>query len=108
MNCGVLRPIDYLRVDKYPPIFAVDASNTACGLDLTQMDEKGRRRPALYTSIYYDEVQQRYSQPKLELYGVFIAMKAARPWNHGCRFILEHNCTSLKQMINSPSYPSVT
>lgn len=71
------------------------------------MDEKGRRRPARYMSIYYDEVQQRYSQPKLELYGVFIAMKAARPWIHGCRFILEHNCTSLKQMINSPSYPSV-
>lgn len=43
------------------------------------MDEKGRRRPARYMSIYYDEVQQRYSQPKLELYGVFIAMKAARP-----------------------------
>lgn len=108
MNCGVLRPIDYSRVDKYPPILAVDASNTACGLELAQMDEKGRRRPARYMSIYYDEVQQRYSQPKLELYGVFIAMKAARPWIHGCRFILEHDCISLKQMINSPSYPSAT
>jgi hypothetical protein len=107
-QCGVIRPINYDNIEKYPPILAIDASQIACGVELAQMDEQGRRRPARYMSIYYNEVQQRYSQPKLELYGIYVGMRAARQWVHGCKFILETDCSSVKQMINAPSFPSAS
>lgn len=105
-NCGVIRPIDYSVIDKYPPILAIDASYMGCGIELAQMDAESRRQPARFMTVYYNEMQQRYSQPKLELYGIFVGMKVARPWVHGCKFILETDCSSVKQMINAPSYPS--
>ena len=89
VNCGIIKPLDYSRADVSPPILSVDASQTGCGGEIAQVDENGKRRTARFFSIYYNEVQQRYSQPKLELYGVFVAMQAARLWLHGVKFILE-------------------
>jgi hypothetical protein len=106
LDCGVIKPLDYGRIDTHPPILAIDASQTGCGVEIAQMDEQGRRRPARFMSIYYNEVQQRYSQPKLELYGIYVGMRAARQWLYGCKFILETDCSSIKGMINAPSYPS--
>ncbi|KAE8237508.1 hypothetical protein A4X13_0g8760 [Tilletia indica] len=48
------------------------------------------------------EVEQRYSQPKLELCGVYKAIRKMRYHLIGVRFILEVDALSLKQMINSP------
>jgi hypothetical protein len=43
------------------------------------MDEQGWRRYVRYVSIYYNKVQQCYSWPKLELYSIYVGMRAARP-----------------------------
>jgi hypothetical protein len=103
---GYIRPIDYTVVEERPPIVAIDSSQQGCGVELAQEDENGKRRTARFLSFYFNELQQRYSQPKLELYGVFVGLRALRHWIHGTRFILEVDCTSLKQMINSPMLPT--
>ncbi|TYJ51344.1 hypothetical protein B9479_008086 [Cryptococcus floricola] len=106
LSCGVIRPVDYSDLNKYPIIVAVDASQFGCGIELAQMDSDGRRRIARCMSVYYNETQQRYGQAKLELFGVFVALKIAKPWIHGCKFILETDCSSVKQMITGANFPS--
>ena len=61
-----------------PIILAVDTSYTAIGIILLQIDEEGRRRPARYGSIPINDRESRYSQPKLELYGLFRALRHYR------------------------------
>ena len=75
---GAIRPVDYTRLEEYPPILAINASQIGCGIELAQMGEDGKRYPARFMSKYYNSVQQRYSQPKLELYGIYVGMQAAR------------------------------
>ena len=74
-SAPALRPIDY-ESDK-PIIISVDTSYIAVGMVLSQMDENGKRRPARYGSIILKNQETRYSQPKLELYGLF---RALREW----------------------------
>lgn len=50
-------------------ILAVDSSIIAAGYILSQVSEDGRH-PILYGSITWNEVESRYSQPKIELYGL--------------------------------------
>lgn len=106
LNSGFIRPIVYGRIDDYPPIVAIDSSQQGCGVELAQMGVDGKRYPARFLSLYFNEVQQRYSQPKLELYGVFVGLRAVRHYIHSTRFILEVDCTSIKQMINNPVIPN--
>ena len=54
---------------------AVDSSYQSVGAVLTQEDENGWDRPALYESLLFSDVESRYSQPKLELCGVAQMMK---------------------------------
>ena len=67
-----LRSIDY--TSDLPVILAVDTSYIAVGMILLQIDEDGRRRPARYGSLPINDRESRYSQPKLELYGLFRAL----------------------------------
>jgi hypothetical protein len=60
-SCGVLKPLDYSVIDRRPPILAVDASTDGCGIEIAQIDEKGRRRTARFMSVYYTDVQRRYT-----------------------------------------------
>ena len=71
-----LKPIDY-QSDR-PIVLSVDSSYIAVGFILSQEDEKGKKRPARYGSIPFNEREARYSQPKLELYGLFRALRAYR------------------------------
>ena len=67
-----LKPIDY-QSDR-PIVLSVDSSYIAVGFILSQENEKGKKRPARYGSILINEREARYSQSKLELYGLFRAL----------------------------------
>jgi len=96
-----LRPIDYKSEN--PIILSVDSSKYATGMILSQHDDKGVRHPACFGSIPMSERESRYSQPKLELFGLFKALK------HWCFYIIgakhlkiEMDAKFVKQMLNEP------
>jgi len=96
-----LHPIDY--TSSSPIILAVDTSYIAVGFILYQMDDQGRRRPARYGSVPLDERQSRYSQPKLELYGLFRALREWRLHIMGAKtFHIEVDAQYIKGMLNEP------
>ncbi|CAL1710341.1 unnamed protein product [Somion occarium] len=68
-SAPALKPIDYSS--DLPVVLSVDSSYIAVGFILSQRDEQGHKRPARYGSIPMNEREARYSQPKLELYGLF-------------------------------------
>ena len=83
---------------------AVDSSPIAVGFVLYQTLEDGRH-PIHYGSITWNDVEARYSQPKIELYGLFRALKALRYDLWGIHFRIEVDAKFLKQMINTPDLP---
>jgi hypothetical protein len=85
-----------------PIILAVDTSNKAVGIVILQIDENGRR-PARYGSIPLNQVEERYSQPKLELYGLYRALRAFRLYLIGVKnLIVEVDAKYIKGMLNAP------
>ncbi|KAF8315482.1 uncharacterized protein EI90DRAFT_2946480 [Cantharellus anzutake] len=54
----------------------------------------------------FNSVESRYSQPKLELYGVLHAFKAERHHLYNIHFKLQVDASALIQMINSPNLPN--
>lgn len=100
---GWLRPINYKSKDQV--YLAVDSSHIAVGWELGQ-DFEGKRRPARFGSMCFDERQGRYSQSKLELFGVCKALKACAGWLYDRPFRLEVDALYLKQMINAPELPN--
>ena len=85
---------------------AVDSSYHAAGAVLTQEDQNGLDRPALYESLLFSDVESRYSQPKLELCGVARILKKLQTILWGQHFELQVDAKSLIEMINSPSLPN--
>ena len=111
----VLRPIDYdtaRHFNRQSPTktngevtVAVDSSVYGTGFILYQQDEI-ERHPALFGSCTFNKVESRYSQPKLELYGVFRAVRELRHRIWGILFRLEVDAKFLKQMLNEPDLPN--
>ncbi len=100
-ECPMLTPIDY-NSDK-GVILAVDSSHIAVGFVLLQETTKGKRRPARFGSIAWNERESRYSQAKLELYGLFRAMKAYRIYIIGVKQLtVEVDAKYIKGMLNNP------
>ncbi len=66
----------------------------------------GEKKPAIFGSCTFSDRENRYSQPKAELYGVFRALKHLRHRVWGLHFILEHDAKFLKEMINTPDLPN--
>jgi hypothetical protein len=99
-NCALV-PIDYKSGREV--ILAVDSSNITVGYVLYQADEKGRWRPSRFGSVAWTEVEGRYSQPKLELYGVYKALQMYRIWLIGLpQFTIEVDAKYIKGMLNHP------
>lgn len=89
------------------PIFlAVDSSSIAAGLAIFQEDQHGVRQPVRFDSIPFTDVESRYSQPKLELCGVYKALRRCRIHLFGQHFTLEVDAQSIVQMLNNPELPS--
>ena len=100
-SAPALHPIDY--ASDRPVYMSVDSSTIAVGFILSQDDESGRRRPARYGSLPFNERESRYSQPKLELYGCFRALRHWRLYLIGVKkLILEVDAKYIKDMLNNP------
>src|SRR5882762_8035341 len=76
LTSNALKPIDYSS--NSPVILAVDTSQIAVGFYLCQADPENPRKRyyARFGSISLNERERRFSQPKLELYGLFQALRA--------------------------------
>ena len=96
-----LRPIDYKSSN--PIILSVDSSYVAVGFILSQLDDQGRRRSAWYESLPMSEVESRYSQPKLELFGLYRALRHYRLYIIGVKNLyVEVDAKYIKGMLNLP------
>jgi hypothetical protein len=96
-----LIPIDY-TTDR-PVFLAVDSSTRAVGWILSQQCEDGRRRPSRFGSIAWNERESRYSQAKIELYGLFRALRALRIHIVGItNLIVEMDALYVKGMLSNP------
>lgn len=97
----VLRPINYQS--EHPIVLSVDTSKTAVGFILSQKDHTGKKHPARYGSIPMNEREARYSQPKLELYGLFRALRAFRLYLVGAKKLeVEVDAKYIKGMLKDP------
>ena len=97
-----LRPIDY-KCGR-PVFLSVDTSIYGIGFVLSQDDEHGQRVPARYGSLPLSEVESNYSQAKLELFGLFRALKHYDLYLAGVpRLIVEVDASCIKGMLNKPS-----
>ncbi len=77
-TCPAIRAIDYSSANEV--VLAVDSSWMAVGFILSQMGDDKKRYPARFGSITWNEREQRYSQAKIELYGLFRALKSMRSY----------------------------
>jgi hypothetical protein len=99
-SAPALVPLDYASGRLI--IVAVDSSSTAVGWIVYQMDERGRR-PSRFGSIAWNERESRYSQAKIELYGVYRALRALRIYLIGLpSFQLEVDAKYIRGMLNNP------
>lgn len=76
-SASCLRPIDY-HAKNCPVVLAVDSSNIGVRWLLLQIGQDGKHYPNCFGSINWNERESRYSQPKLEIYGVWRAMRVMR------------------------------
>jgi transposase InsO family protein len=100
-SAPALRPIDYQS--DLPVILSVDTSYMAVGFILSQIDEDGKRRPARYGSLPLNERESRYSQPKLELYGLYRALRHWRLYLIGVKNLhVEVDAQYIRGMLKEP------
>ena len=100
-TCPAIRPIDYHSSNEV--IFAVDSSYMAVGYVLSQMGDDGKRYPNRFGSITFNDRESRYSQAKLELYGLYRAVKDVKMFIIGVlNLVIEVDAKYIKGMINNP------
>ncbi|PIL22990.1 hypothetical protein GSI_14297 [Ganoderma sinense ZZ0214-1] len=103
LDCPALRP---LRYDSDAPIIlGVDTSFIAVGYLLCQQDEEDPkiRYYNRFGSITLNARESRFSQPKLELYGLFRALSALKLRLLGIRnLIVETDAGYIKGMLANP------
>jgi len=103
LNSPALRPIDYQS--EAPVILAVDTSHIAVGFYTCQCDVNNARIRYYnrFGSITLNERESRFSQPKLEIYGLFRALRAQRLYIIGVRnLVIEVDARYIKGMLNNP------
>jgi hypothetical protein len=101
INSQALIPIDYTTA--CPTFLAVDSSWCAVGWILSQQGEDSQCRPSRFGSIGWNDRESRYSQPKIELYGLFRALRALRIHIIGItNLIIEMDAQFIKGMLNNP------
>ena len=98
---SALITIDYTSDRKV--YLAVDSSFRGVGWILSQDCADGKRRPARFGSISWNEREARYSQAKIELYGLFRALRALRLHLVGVRnLVVEMDAQFVKGMLANP------
>ena len=92
--------IDYAST--HPVILAVDLCMNSVGFILSQIGNNKKRYPSHFGSIVVNDRESRYSQAKLELYGLFHTLKATQLYTIGIKcFIVEMDTKFIKGMINN-------
>jgi hypothetical protein len=100
-SAPALMPLDYACGRTI--IVSVDSSNIAVGWIISQLDEKDQRHPSRYGSLAWNDWESRYSQAKIELYGVYRALRTLRIYLIGLpSFDLEVDAKYIKGMLNNP------
>ena len=84
----------------------VDASNIGVGWMIAQRLEDVEY-PVVFGLITLNEREGHYSQPKLELYGVFRALKVERHRLHNIHFRVIMDTGFIAQMMQAPDLPNV-
>jgi Integrase zinc binding domain/RNase H-like domain found in reverse transcriptase len=103
LTSPALRPIDYKS--PAPVILSVDTSHIAVGFILSQCstDNPRLRYHARFSSITLNERERRFSQPKLELYGLYRALRQLKLYLIGVRnLIVEVDAKYIKGMLKNP------
>ena len=96
-----LRRLDY--VSGREVVLAVDTSLITVGFILSQEGEDGKCYPNQFCSISLTSVESRYSQAKLELYGLFWALCSVHVFIFGVtNLVVELDAKYVKGMINNP------
>ena len=100
-DCPAIRPIDYHCGREV--ILAVDSSYIAVGYILLQVGSDDLRYPSRFGSLTFNKQESRYSQAKLELFGLFRALKDSRIYTSGVsNFVVEVDAKYIKGMLNKP------
>lgn len=103
INSPALRPIDY--TSNASVILSVDTSYIAVGFLLAQcdVDNPKLRYYAKFGSITLNEREARFSQPKLELYGLYRSLRSLKILLIGIRnLIVEVDAAYIKGMLRNP------
>ena len=103
LDSPALRPIDYTSTA--PVLLAVDTSYIAIGFHLCQCDIEDTRKRYYnrFGSITLNDRETRFSQPKLEIYGLYRALRALRLYLIGVRnLIVEVDARYIKGMLQNP------
>jgi len=98
-----LRPLNY--ESEAPVILSVDTSYIAIGHILSQCDVSNPkvRYHARFGSITLNEREARFSQPKLELYGLYRSFRSLKLYLIGLRnLIVEVDAKYIKGMLSNP------
>jgi len=97
-----LRPIDY--ESGRTVILAVDLCANGAGYILFQEGEDNKRYPSRFGSITFNDCESRYSQAKLELYGLLRSLQAMQLYTIGAKkLIVGMDAKFIKGMINNPT-----
>ncbi|ETW78933.1 hypothetical protein HETIRDRAFT_453476 [Heterobasidion irregulare TC 32-1] len=103
LESPALQPIDYGSAANV--ILAVDTSQIAVGFHLCQcaLDNPRVWYYARFGSITLNDRESRFSQPKLELYGLFRALQSLKMYLIGVRnLIVEVDACYIKGMLTNP------
>ena len=103
LDSPALRPINY--ESEAPVILAVDTSHIAVGFYLCQCDPDDRRKRyySRFASITLNDREARFSQAKLEIYGLYRALRDLRLYLIGVRnLVVEVDARYIKGMLNNP------
>ena len=96
-----IRPLDY-SCDR-PIILGVDSSKYAVGYFLAQEGVDGKRWYNRFGSITWNAREANYSQPKIELFGLFRALRNMRMHIVGAkRLHVEVDAKFIKGMLSNP------
>ena len=67
------------------------------------MDKEGRKRPVRFGSLPINDRESRYGQAKLELYGLYRALRHSRFHITGVKnLVIEVDASYIKDMLNNP------
>jgi hypothetical protein len=103
VDSPTIRAINY-KSDS-PVILAVDTSHIAVSYHLCQCDpdDPKKRHYARFGSITLNDRESHFSQPKLELYGLYRSFCALKLWLIGIRnLVVEVDVRYIKGMLSNP------